>query len=341
MPREVLDAALRLLFSSRLDRPRLKLFGGEPLLAAPLVRRALDLVRDRAPRGMKPDVHLVTNGTRLDERMTRFLASRDVRIVLSFDGVAPAQDGRSPGSFGRLDALLRHLRRDHPRYFRTRVAILATLTPGNVRHLAASFSYFLDRDVRDVRFVPVILDDASWDGAHAKELNRQLAEIVRLSAEAFRRFGRTPFGPFREAAVSVVERGSPCSCGSHSLIFVDVDGTLAPCGVFAPSVLGVRPRAVRRIARALEGPRVTDSDLPSALQRRERRARRLLQFARPEVRLGPAGPCSRCRYQTTCVVCPFAIASGGGRVPAFHCDVNRLFAKHAARFQRLSSGGAP
>jgi len=83
MSPDVLDAAIRRLVSSRLDRPTLTFFGGEPLLAASLIRRALDRVREWAPRWMKPDVRIVTNGSRLDEEMTRLLVSRDVFITLS------------------------------------------------------------------------------------------------------------------------------------------------------------------------------------------------------------------------------------------------------------------
>ena len=66
----VLDAAVRRLVASRYDRPWLIFYGGEPLLAAPLVRRALERVRLWAPRRMRPDVRILTNGTRLDEKMT-------------------------------------------------------------------------------------------------------------------------------------------------------------------------------------------------------------------------------------------------------------------------------
>lgn len=154
MTPEVLDAAIRQLISSRLASPQLTLFGGEPLLAMPLVRCALERVRKWAPKRMSPDVRIVTNGTRLDEEMAGLLASRDVHITLSFDGVAPAQDDRSPGSFEPLDRLLIRLRRDHPKHFRNRLAVSATLTTRNVPFLSASFRYFLSRGVRDVEFVP-------------------------------------------------------------------------------------------------------------------------------------------------------------------------------------------
>jgi sulfatase maturation enzyme AslB (radical SAM superfamily) len=338
MAPEVLDAAIRRFVFSRLDRPRLTFFGGEPLLAAPLVRRALARVREWAPRRMKPEVRIFTNGTRLDEEMIHLLASRNVHITLSFDGVAPAQDDRSPGSFEILDRLLVRLRRDHRGYYRKHLAVKATLTSRNVPFLSASFRYFVSRGVRDVEFVPVIPDDAGWTAQVARELDRQLAEVVDLSIEEFRRSGEVPFRPFRSGATDLPTDGAtPCGCGSRGLLFADVDGTLAPCAAFAPSTFGAKPWPLRRVLAALGGLHVTDPDLPAALIRRERRAHRLRFLVGSEKRQGPRGACARCKARPTCFVCPVAIACNRGRVPAFHCDVNRLFARHRAAFHRQTA----
>jgi sulfatase maturation enzyme AslB (radical SAM superfamily) len=334
MSPDVLDDAIRRLVSSRLDRPTLTFFGGEPLLAAPLIRRALNRVREWAPRRMKPDIRIVTNGSRLDEEMTGLLVGRDVFISLSFDGVRPAQDDRKPGSFESLDELLIRLRRDHPEHFRNRVAVMATLTSRNVPFLAASFRYFLSRSVRDVRVVPVLPDDAGWSERLALELDRQLAGVVDLSVEEFRRSREIPFRQFRHVASKLPTRRAPaCVCGSRGLVFVDVDGTLAPCSSFAPSTLGEKPAPLRRVLDALGGLHVADVNLPAALVAREKHARRL-RFLATADRSSDGGACTRCDARSSCFVCPEAIACNGGRVPAFHCDVNRLLARHRAAFHR-------
>lgn len=338
MDREVLDAAMRQLVTSRFNRPWLIFYGGEPLLAAPLVRRALDRVREWAPPRMRPDVQILTNGTRLDEKLTRLLVSRDVFITLSSDGVAPAQGDRGPGSFELLDRLLVRLRRDHPKHFRERFAVKVTLTSRNVPFLSDSFRYFLSRGVRDVDVYPVLPDDAGWNALSRRRLGRQLAEVVRLLAEEFRRSGRVPFRVFRGAADGPpTDPVHACGCGSRGHLFVDVDGALAPCSLLAPSTLGSRATALRRVAARLGGLRVTDPDLPAALVRRETRARRLPFLAGMKDRQGPRGACAKCRARSTCFVCPVAVACNGGRVPQFHCDVNYLFAWHRAAFLRQTA----
>jgi sulfatase maturation enzyme AslB (radical SAM superfamily) len=282
---------------------------------------------------MKPDVQILTNGTRLDKEMTRFLVNRDVSITLSFDGVAAAQDDRSPGSFELLDRVLVRLERDHPEHFRRRVGVKVTLTSRNVPFFSASFRYFLSSGVRDVDIYPVVPDDPGWNARSRRELDRQLADVVKLSVEEFRRSGEVPFRAFRSAAAIPSADGAPaCGCASRDLLFIDVDGALAPCSMLVPSTLGSPPKAIRRVVESLGGIHVTDPDLPEALARREKRARRLRFLAGPEVRRSPKGACATCKARPACFVCPVSVTRG--RVPAFHCDVNRLFARHQADFER-------
>lgn len=331
MAPEILDEAIKRLVSSCYDRPGLILYGGEPLLASPLVRRALDRVREWSPPRMRPDVRVFTNGTRLDEEMTDLLVTRDVFITLSLDGVVPAQAERSRASVETLDRLLVRLRREHPKHFRERFAVKVTLTSRNVRFLSSSVRYFLSRGVRDVDIYPVLPDDSEWNERLRRELGRQLAEVVDVSAKEVRRSGRIPFRAFRAPEGPSAPGERACGCGGRGLLFVDVDGSLAPCSVLVPSVLGPMPGAIRRAARSLGGLHVTDPDLPAALLRRERRAGRLRFLAGAQSRDGPRGPCGRCPDRSMCSVCPVAVAHNGGRVPRFHCDVNRLFARYRAK----------
>jgi len=338
MSPETLDAAIRQLVSSHFRRPRLVFFGGEPLLAMPLVRRALDRVRDWAPAWMKPDVRVVTNGSRLDEEAVGLLVDRGVFITISFDGIGRAQNDRAAGSFELLDGILVRLRRTHPRRFTRKLAVKATLTSRNVPFLAESVSYFLSRKIREIELSPVLPDDAGWGAREARVLDRQLSEVVELSLEAFRRSGEVPFRPFRcTAEPARSDAHGTCACGRRDLLFVDVDGTLAPCSGLAPFTLGTGPRAMHRVRSALGGLHVTDPDLPASLIRREERARRLRFLAGPESRQSPRGACARCKVRSSCFVCPIAVACNGGTVPAIQCDVNRLLSRNRAVFHQSTA----
>ena len=84
-PREMseatLEAAVRLVAASGHPRPKLVLFGGEPLLAKGLVRRALAVLAGNARKGLAPDVRLVTNGLLLDEETLDLLEEHGVAVI--------------------------------------------------------------------------------------------------------------------------------------------------------------------------------------------------------------------------------------------------------------------
>lgn len=91
---ELLDSAVRLFLAgaAQVERPALSLYGGEPLLAHGLLRRALALVRDESPR---PDVAVVvdTNGLLLeDPGVRRLLREHRVELQVSLDGPAAIHD---------------------------------------------------------------------------------------------------------------------------------------------------------------------------------------------------------------------------------------------------------
>ena len=339
---EVLHAAIRRLVTSGVDRPRLTLLGGEPLLSPWLVRRALDGVRNLAPPGMHPDVHLFTNGLLLDEKTTRYLVRRDVHIDLSFDGVAPAQDDRSPGSFDVLDRFLVQLRQGHPEYFRTRLAVKATLTSRNAPFLEASVRYFLSRGVREVDALPVVTHDPGWDTRARDDLDRQLAGVVRASIEEYALSGEIPFRPIRDGDASprhASAGGLVCGAARRDALFVDVDGSIAPCAAMAGSCLPRPPALVREVMTALGGLHVADPHFAEKLKARERRAARLPLLAGKLTCHPGSGRCATCEQRDACLICPVSIgfasaASGVKRIPAIQCDFNLLLEKHRTAFHR-------
>lgn len=121
MDAATLEAGVRLVAASGHARPRLVLFGGEPLLAKELVRKALTLLAARARPGLAPDVRVVTNGLLLDEATIALLDETGVTIELSCDGLGAAQERRGAGSGAALRALLSRLGRSRPRFLAERL----------------------------------------------------------------------------------------------------------------------------------------------------------------------------------------------------------------------------
>jgi uncharacterized protein len=119
MPRPVIDlAARRIAEHARThDLPAVKviLHGGEPLLAGPdLIEYAVSSMRKAAGPGTRIDFTIQTNGVRLDIGYLDLFARLGVRVGVSVDGPASAQDRhrRYPdgrGSYRAVEAALRRL----------------------------------------------------------------------------------------------------------------------------------------------------------------------------------------------------------------------------------------
>ena len=354
-PREMgaaaLEAAVRLVATSGHARPKLVLFGGEPLLAKALVRRALALLAASARPGLAPDVHVVTNGLLLDEETAAFLDAAGATIELSCDGLGAAQERRGAGTGTALRALLLRLGRSRPRLLAERLVARVTVDSGNVGALGRSVAELRAAGVREIRAAPVQTPDPGWNEASADLLDRALEEIASLAPNGN---GDSAFDPLRPSAGPRDPFGVPaCSLGEADVLFVDVDGRIAPCGAFAPSVLPSLPPLAEELRRRLAGPRVDDPALDARLALRAAGRHGLPALVASAARRSPRGPCATCEALDECAVCPAAIAVAPGQapdlVPASWCDWNLRTARHrrallprAAGAQRAgSSSSAP
>jgi uncharacterized protein len=138
MPRPIVDAAAGRIGEHvrrhGLGAVRLVLHGGEPLLAdLDLIVYAVRAVRAAAD-GANVEVTVQTNGTLLDEPRLRMLADLDIRVGVSLDGDAAAQDRhrRRIGGRGSHERVVAGLDRlTSPRYRRLFAGLLCTIDVRN------------------------------------------------------------------------------------------------------------------------------------------------------------------------------------------------------------------
>ena len=340
MPWPTMSQAVDLLSSTKRRRGDVTFLGGEPLLGYPLIVRAVGRLGRRLPPERRPEYVIATNGLLLTERRLAFLERHRFSIQLSFDGVAPAQNLRSPGSFTILDGLLDRLRLRHRAYFRRSVMVAVTVTAPAIPHLADSFEYLLAKGVRDIAIGPA-MGHARLSKAQADELDRQFGRIYRRSLRHYRETGTVPLRLLRKRAAAprkAAEREWACAAALGRDLVVDVDGEVYSCALLIRSCQRVaRPALARRLAAMSLGP-VTD------LQGLRQRRARLPDAARAARIFGPGsrkrsglGRCAACRYAAACFVCPVACAKNpdsadGTRIPDFQCAFNRVALEYRRRF---------
>lgn len=107
-------------------------YGGEPTLNMGLVRHCVEYARSR---DHNITFGLTTNGTLLNEQVTRFLVAHDFNLFVSLDGPSAIHDQarRFAGGGGTFDVISRNLRalKDlAPEYYAKRVVVQCTTSPG-------------------------------------------------------------------------------------------------------------------------------------------------------------------------------------------------------------------
>ena len=339
MSERTLDSAVRLVATTGHARPRLVLFGGEPLLEKELVFRALDRLARHARPGLAPDVRIVTNGLLLDDETTNRFEALGVTVELSCDGLPEAQERRGADTPARLRALLLRLASRQADFLDTRLVARLTLDSGNVAFLSRSFDTLVHLGVREIQPAPVYTPDPGWDDACAETLDTELERIADEALGLGPADGRFAFGPLRGVPVRRPQHApAACSVGSPEVLFVDVDGRIAPCGAFADSVNPSLPPLAEGMRGPLRGARVGAWGLEDPLARRWESASRLPLLHPTRARHSPRDTCASCAALPECFVCPastaFAPAQDPNLVPAIQCDWNRLVAKHRRAFQR-------
>jgi sulfatase maturation enzyme AslB (radical SAM superfamily) len=340
MDEATLKRAVDLLLSSR-QRDRLLWFtGGEPLLEFPSLRRAVSYAKAASPAARRVRFGLSTNGLLLDDERGDFLAAHRVSTQISFDGVAAAQDHRGAGSFDRLDACLRRLRRRHPSFFAERVEVAMTVTGANLRVLAESVDCFLDRGVQTVHLAPRVTPDADWTDGDCLELARQLGRVYEASLCHHRRTGQVPVVLLRRGGT--VGAMAPaderlCGLGAGRSLAVDVDGSVAGCVMLAESYQTFSTPLLRERVPALRLGALHDPGLSERLDALPAAVAAAGLFDGRSRKHSRFGRCRVCPHRRRCTICPVSIGRIPGntdpdRVPDLACAFNRIALEYRARF---------
>lgn len=339
---ETLRRALDLLVGSASPRPRLSFYGGEPLLEFPSIRRAVGYLDEALPAGRTARYAITTNGTLLDDGVAEFLAEHRFTVHLSLDGVASAQDLRSPGTFERLDALLDRLRSRHPTFFRRHLRVVLTLTQDNLPYLAESVRYLLGRDVREIEIAPLITGRALSGPGLREELEHQFSRIHRMTLDHQRETGQVPVALLRRSA----EDEAPgrnldrfCGVDGGESLTVDVDGRLYGCVLFAPSLQDSPSDFFRRQVAGL-----CFGDLNDGKPTPQRRAAVVPGpiFSGRLQKYSSFGRCGECEFVEDCHVCPVSIAhipanTDHDRIPDLQCALHLVALDYRRRVPPVAS----
>lgn len=340
-----LCAGVDLLLSSPCRDAELVFLGGEPLLEFDLLRRAALYARQRVRPDQALRLSVTTNGTLLTDEVAAFLAAEAVDTQLSCDGIRAAQDARGATTFGCLDRLLDRVRERWPDFFRRNLAVVMTLTPDNVPHLADSLDYLLDKDVRRILLGPLVTRCPKWRLQAIEEMEVQFERVVEGSLRHLERTGRAPLAllgerPRPAAEGREAERDGLPACGvlRNESVTVDVGGEAYGCAAFAESYQRPTTALMREAVEATRLGRLSEKGFTDRFRALPQAAARLSLFAAKERKRSGYRNCADCPHVDDCVVCPAAIAHGGDdpdRIPDFLCAYNLVSLRHRRMFPKV------
>jgi sulfatase maturation enzyme AslB (radical SAM superfamily) len=345
----VLRSALDLLLSSEHPNRELTFYGGEPLLELPLMMRAIEYLEAERGGTGRVAASVFTNGTLLDRSTMRLLARHGVKPQISFDGIEPAQELRAPGTFGRLDRTLSRLRDEHPDFLRDHCRVAITLSSRNLEHLTESFADLVDRGVGEIVVSALVTHDSGWRQSTIEALADQIAEILRVSIEHFRRTGEVPFAPFKQVEAGDLPPDGPpamCTAAGTTDPAVDVDGQVYGCVMFAESYQRFPNGMLRQCLEPMRLGDIRARDFDERLEAYPAAAAAANIFTDKEEKYSSYRTCRGCLFVHQCSVCPVSIGHIPGntdpnRVPDLQCAFNLAVLTAREKFLEATRASCP
>lgn len=230
MPWEVAEAGVRLA----LDHPgsaRIAFFGGEPLLARPMMERVIAFGKALAQdRRRALGFLVVTNATLLDEEALTWLQAERVTVAVSLDGSERAHDAARLTPNGRGSWATAAVNASRLFASAPGAKVIAVIHPGNAAFLAESFTALLDLGAHNLS---MNLDySAEWTDADRDVLHTALTELSDAYVAAWRAGRRFSLNLFDGKIVTHLKggygAGDRCDFGVEE-IAISPRGRFYPC----------------------------------------------------------------------------------------------------------------
>lgn len=300
----VLDGAID-FFAPRLNPGAMVNFtGGEPLLAFPLLEKAVSRLEGRSLT-----FGLATNGSLLTAEMADFLDHHRFSVLLSWDGTLQSAQR---GAANRVASAARLLSRRSGIQLETNTVV----TPESVHHLDTALRHISDAGITAMHVTP----DRStvWPPAAVAELGRQL-ELSGGHRNGQPRKSNGPPLPLVSLPEAPPHSPMDCTAGMDRLA-VSPRGEVWGCHRFI-DYFDSGDEHVLRNRYSFGGLEEFVTGFPETYHRRLR-AYRTLQ---PRFYRNEKGLCLDCPDSLTCGVCPVPFGPGVvGVIPASACRVQAL-----------------
>ena len=171
-------------------RMGLSLYGGEPTMNMPLLKRILEYVRDRYPETFLPV--MTTNGTLLTPKNVPVLVEHGVQLAISLDGTEEEHDrlrvdSRDRGTHAQIMKNLRWIQEHYPEWFKTKLTTVSVYDQGS--DVVKSERFFAENEgliPRSVFVNAVGERNTDYHAQYTEEDTRRIAERVHTLRERYK-----------------------------------------------------------------------------------------------------------------------------------------------------------
>jgi radical SAM protein with 4Fe4S-binding SPASM domain len=211
MPEQTLENAMVFYFPFLTDRFDLNFYGGEPLLAFDLIKKAISKTSSLNEKLQKKgEYSLTTNGSFMTEEILDFLNNHKFSVELSFDGLAHDLQ-RKKGSSRKVTNTLKELL-DYPNI---QVEVNSVFTSSTIDTLYESIKYILNFGVPRVNFSLSTI--ARWDEDSLEKYKMELTKLRGLLLRIYKNRGNIPVRNFGEGG-SFKRRRFSCVAGEDRFV---------------------------------------------------------------------------------------------------------------------------
>jgi uncharacterized protein len=287
-------------------------YGGEPLLAWPLVEKTVDYADKNFKKKFR--FTLTTNGSLLKKEHILFFKENRFELVLSYDGLAQAR--RDPGSIVAVEKALADLKELYPEGY----TINSVFTPATVSLLSASIENLMEQGHRQLQYS---LDlSVPWRDNDLAALENQLQQLANICRDHMRKTGIMPLENFKDSGKKGV---FACFAGRDRLALLP-DNSVWGCYLFY-DLLGHDPGHP-------DYKKYCFGELPvfrGSKAKGKAVAANYLDLRQDYFFTVKKELCSLCPELEHCGVCPVVAAlatSQLGVIPAWTCRVKRAMREH-------------
>jgi len=325
MPEHTLENALVFYFPFLTNRFDLNFYGGEPLLAFDLIKKAISKTSSLNEKLQKKgEYSLTTNGSFITQEILDFLNNHKFLVELSFDGLVHDQQ-RKKGSSRKVTNTLKRLL-DYPNI---QVEVNSVFTSSTIDTLYESLKYILNFGAPSVYFSLSTI--ARWDEDSLEQFKMELTKLRELLLRIYKKRGNIPVRNFRDGG-ELKKGGFSCVAGEDRFV-ITPNGDLWGCFLF-PDYFKGKERSLEfdkyYFGNLMDFANDHESIYPKISKNYSKLT--MSKFS------SEGRDCLFCQYFEYCRICPINAALCGaeiGNIPYHICKLKRIEIEEMHKFHNL------